>query len=350
MDMLSTQFKRRNVQEQLEPLLEKINVTWGQYRRHKDEVTRELAQEKLVIIPFSEKFMRMPYEWQAHRATQLLHSLDEKNQIMIIPAGSKLFRKSPSKSTLKKGNLLPVRYHPSERLDLRAAFIKQLKTVTQDKFYYGWDFAGVQDSAKEFRTILLYDHIRAQLVHEKLQDTGDMVVQPLCDYRPDNGLLIIKKMPSFVEDKIYDDFIIEGAMLQEEVAKHPSKTFDIAATHSCYKTVYAKTKFGRDYTSITGALLEGARQGRETTIDHHVILALHIAQKELAKQHLHLYNPFIAANQTTIHYFNKLHKNVLLDYKDATTLLRKPLDIAHIETLLWSHIAYENRATAKKNA
>ncbi len=348
MKQLEELFKRRNVREQLEPLLDKINVSWGQYNRNKDEATKKLVHEKLVIVPFSEKFLKMPYEWQAHRAIDLLTKLDANNQIIIIPSGSKLFRKSPSRTTLKKGNLLPVRYHKRENLDLKAAFIEQIKEVTQDKFFYGWDFEGVNYSTQEFRTVLLYDHIRAQLVHDLLKKEN-LKIKSFCDYKPTKGIITIRNMPSFETDAVYDDFIMEGIVLEEKVKRFPARTFDFASTHSCYKTVYAKLKFGRDYESITGKVLKGAREGREASVDHHVILAMHLAQEELAKKGIHIYNPFVKANLATVEIFDKLHHNVLLDYMDAKKQKRKSLDIAHIENMLWNNIAYENRRSLQKH-
>ncbi|MCF7799310.1 hypothetical protein K9M74_05390 [Candidatus Woesearchaeota archaeon] len=348
MSGLKNQFIRRGVKEQLEPLLVNSGISWGQYIHNKENITKQLVDENKIIIPFSKKFLKTPYEWQAHRVTHLLKKINPLSQILLLPSGSKLFRSSPSHTTLKKGALMPVRYRKNENLDLKSAFIKQIKDVSEEKNYYGWDFEGVHYSTQEFRTVLLYDHIRAQLVQQTFTK-NDMYARPFCNYKPEKGIVIVRNMPSFETEEIYPHFTIEGIVLRDAVKDNPQRTFELSSGHNCYKTTYAKLKFGRDFYSINNELIFAGREGREDAIDHHVILAMHVLEEDLGRQGVHIYNPFIKAKLETVAYFQKLHNNVLIDYqKEKNVLVRSPLNIAHIESLLWNYVAYENNEAKKK--
>ncbi len=350
--VLQDRFKRKGVREQLEPLLGSSGISWGQYIHNKDEVTKQLVDEK-KILTFSEKFKPRPYSYKVHDLANKLDKLDTENQIILIPAGAKLFRPGPVRSMLKKGATMQVRFHRKHPLDLKDSFKQSLQEVPETKFYNGWDFQGVNYSTQKFRIVLLYDQIRAQLALETFDDE-DFQVKPYCSFMPERSKLIVKNIPSFETDVPYGSLLIDGVVLEEIAKENPARTFDLQTKGVGERGIYESLKFGRDFYDMNEKLVQAQRKGAtgrlgyEEIIDHHVILAMHLAERDLATRKINIYNPFIKANEATINIFNKLHNNVLIDSYRKDGIKRSELDIPHMESLLWNQIGYENTDRVKE--
>lgn len=214
-------------------------------------------------------------------------------------------------------------------LDIRKKLFDNLKIDEYEVAAYG--YWGIRKN--QHRRIHLVDCIKGAKLFaysERSKDEKEKIVVRKYELLDKNdigmGADVIMEVPSEQINKEVYDITLRSVPILNDKDKY-AIIFDFDADHVC---------------KFRASRVSGGYKARESLQDFHIIAAyLEFAHHEFRenKNVIPLEQcPFAIPTQKTVDFYNKLNKNVAIQYNDRGKKVRRALNRAHKEILLWRFV------------
>lgn len=341
----------RGARTQLNPLLPKIGMKEGEYKKHRKEATDELVTKGYLIMPTEREYFRKANL----EMVNLLQGMDTEQRI-LVPLGSPVLFDGESRLSKLPTNKVR-RYHNLPEADKNSTLLmltnEMLKSVGIDGRVIGYDF---MNSKGDRNVVQLIDVIRA---HEMMEDSYNpsnihdysISKDPKKRYSPGMNAEVVN-IPSADPDRpdtTYDVFFRHIVMADRLNTKYnglgradAALTFDLLADDTSPKDYKIKAGYGR-MTKTTGTLLTGD----ENLLGYTALFGYLAYQKYISETKPNMVVPDIFPKSSKTFrdtYFWPLYNRTLKEEQNPNTgeIRRVPLAMGEIEGLLWGAIGYLN--------